>query len=73
MTETPQARVMKRAFKFDGKVLDDPNPKMTPEQVKQFYSTQYPELLTAGIGSPVEDLKAGTLTIELIKQYGRKG
>ncbi|ULH18111.1 PRTRC system protein C (plasmid) [Deinococcus sp. KNUC1210] len=73
MSETPQARVMKRVFKFDGKVLDDPNPTMSPEQVKQFYSPTYPELLTAGIGSPVEDLKTGTVTIELIKQYGRKG
>ncbi|GGR13411.1 PRTRC system protein C [Deinococcus ruber] len=73
MTQTPQAQVMKRVFKFDGKVLEDPNPKMTPEQVKQFYSQTYPELLTAGIGSPVEDLKAGTFTIELIKHYGRKG
>ena len=67
------ARPMKRVFKFDGKVLDDPNPKSTPEQVKTFYAPTYPELLNAGIGSPVTDLQAGTVTIEFIKSFGRKG
>ncbi len=64
---------MKRLFKFGGKTLQDPNPKMNPEQVKTFLAAQHPELLTAGIGSPVQDLKAGTVTIEFIVSYGRKG
>lgn len=68
-----QAQALTRVFKYDGKTLDDPNPKMTPEQVKSFYAPQYPELATAGIGSPVTDLKAGTVTVEFIKSYGRKG
>ncbi|KQR25542.1 PRTRC system protein C [Deinococcus sp. Leaf326] len=66
-------RAIKRLFKFDGKTLDDPNPSSTPEQVKAFYAPAHPELLTAGIGSPVTDLKAGTSTIEFIKSFGRKG
>ena len=53
--------------------LDDPNPNMTPEQVKQFYAPQHAELLNAGVGSPKRDLKAGTETIEFITNYGRKG
>lgn len=71
----PQEAVqaLKRVFKFDGKVLADPNPDMTPEQVKGFYAPQHPELTTAGIGTPVTDLKAGTVTTEFIKNYGRKG
>lgn len=68
-----QAKPMKRVFKFDGRVLDDPNPDMSPEQVKNFYAPHHAELLNAGIGSPVTDLKAGTITIEFIKSYGRKG
>ncbi len=64
---------MKRLFVFGSKKLADPNPNMSPEQVKQFYATDHPELLTAGIGSPKEDLKAGTVTYEFITNYGRKG
>ena len=66
-------RALKRVFKFDGKPLEDPNPKSTPEQVKTFYAPSHPELLNAGIGSPVTDLQAGTITIEFIKSFGRKG
>jgi PRTRC genetic system protein C len=72
-TPTGTAQALKRVFKFDGKVLDDPNPTMTPEQVKAFYAPQHPELATAGIGSPVTELKAATVTTEFIKNYGRKG
>ncbi|GGS03402.1 PRTRC system protein C [Deinococcus sedimenti] len=68
-----QPQALKRVFKFGDQVLDDPNPNMTPEQVKGFYAPQHPELTTAGIGSPVTDLKAGTVTTEFIKNYGRKG
>ena len=75
MTESnsQKATPMKRVFKLGGKILPDPNPKMNPEQVKTFLAAQHPELLTAGIGSPVQDLKAGTVTIEFIVSYGRKG
>jgi PRTRC genetic system protein C len=71
--KTGQAQALTRVFKFDGKVLDDPNPNFTAEQVKSFYAPQHPELATAGIGSPVTDLKAQTITTEFIKNYGRKG
>lgn len=70
---TPKAKAMQRIFKFNGKILPDPNPAMTPEQVKGFYAPRHPELLNAGIGSPVQDLTAGTETTEFIKNYGRKG
>jgi PRTRC genetic system protein C len=64
---------LQRRFKFDGQTLEDPNPKLTPEQVKEFYAPRHPELTTAGIGSPVTDLVKGTITVEFIKSYGRKG
>ncbi|MCD0160700.1 PRTRC system protein C [Deinococcus sp. 14RED07] len=72
-TASGQPQDLTRKFEFDGHTLADPNPKMTPEQVKQFYVPTHPELTTAGIGSPVTDLKAGTITITFIKNYGRKG
>lgn len=71
--QTAQPQALKRVFKLGSKTLDDPNPNMTPEQVKGFYAPQHAELLNAGIGSPKRDLKAGTETIEFITNYGRKG
>ena len=69
----PQATTLKRVFKFNGQTLADPHPDMTPEQVKNFYAPHHAELLNAGIGSPVTDLNAVTVTTEFIKSYGRKG
>lgn len=37
----------KRVFKHNGQKLSDPNPDMTPEEVMNFYSNQYPELKRA--------------------------
>lgn len=45
--ETP-----KRVFEFNGQLLDDPNPNMTTEEVKVFYSDQFPEMLNSVVGSP---------------------
>lgn len=73
MSENTQPTTLKRIFKFGGQTLADPHPEMSPEQVKSFYAPHHAELLNAGIGSPVTDLKAGTVTIEFIKSYGRKG
>lgn len=33
-------------------VLEDPNPKMTPQEVAKFYSSEYPELTNASIEGP---------------------
>ncbi len=68
-----QATVARRLFKHNQTTLADPNPDMTPEQVKTFYATSHPELLNAGIGSPQTDLLAGTVTYTFITNYGRKG
>jgi len=35
-----QASPLKRSFSFLGVKLPDPNPKLTAEEVRQFYSTQ---------------------------------
>ena len=69
----PPSKSVTRVFKFGSTTLSDPNPQMTPEQVRDFYAPQHPALLNAGIGSPVTDLKAGTVTTEFITNYGRKG
>ena len=44
-----------RKFAFKSLELPDPNPSLTPEQVKQVYSQQYPELTNASIEGPVTE------------------
>lgn len=45
----------KRVFKHGTVILADPNPDLTPEQVMNFYSNQYPELTTSNVHGPVID------------------
>jgi len=47
-----QASPLKRYFAFQGLKLPDPNPTLTPEEVRSFYSAQYPDLATASITGP---------------------
>ncbi len=60
-----------RAFKFNGIALQDPDPKMTPQQVKDFYAGIYPELTNAEIEGPEQ--KGATLQYEFRKAVGTKG
>ncbi len=64
---------LRRIFRLGDLTLADPNPNMTPEQVRTFYKTEHAELATAGIGSPEDDLAAGERRIQFIPNYGRKG
>lgn len=47
---------LERTFKFkngETKItLQDPNPEMSPEEVMDFYSGNYPELTTATVHGP---------------------
>jgi PRTRC genetic system protein C len=43
------AKVLSRSFTYNGVKLPDPDPRMTPEEVKAACSHQYPELATAAI------------------------
>lgn len=42
----------KRVFKHNGQTLSDPDPSMSPEEVMNFYSNQYPELTTSNVHGP---------------------
>jgi len=44
--------IVTRKFIFKGKVLDDPNPHLSIEEVKRHYSTVYPEITTASVEGP---------------------
>ena len=45
----------KRVFKHGSATLADPNPEMSPEEVMNFYSNQYPELTTSNVHGPEID------------------
>lgn len=47
-----QVTAMRREFRFNGVRLPDPNPKLDVEQVREIYSTQYPEIATASVNGP---------------------
>lgn len=64
------AQQLKREFKFDGRVLSDPNPDFTNEQVIQFYSAQFPSIVSA---IPKQEVIGDTMTIILDPKIGTKG
>ena len=66
---------LKRKFKIktgsSEKTLPDPNPKMSPLEVKDFYSLQYPEVLNSNITN--ENIENDELIIEFSSKFGGKG
>jgi len=46
---------MARRFNYNGMVLTDPDPSLTPEQVKEIYSAQYAELTNAAVTGPTKE------------------
>jgi PRTRC genetic system protein C len=67
MTVTPAVRI----FSYSGLNLPDLNPKLSPEEVKAAYSTQYPELATAAINGP--EAVGEKLRYEFVRAIGAKG
>jgi PRTRC genetic system protein C len=61
---------VKRRFEFKNVELEDPNPKMTVQQVKDFYSNEYPELVNA---TWEEKAKGATIDIAFLVAVGKKG
>lgn len=62
---------LKRKFYFGSLSIPDPNPNMTPEDVRTFLAPQYPEITTATLTGP--DATGGTLTYTFSKAIGTKG
>ena len=61
----------KRVFKHKTTTLADPNPDMTPEEVMNFYSNQYPELTTSNVHGPVIEGDSAVYTFKTT--VGTKG
>lgn len=68
-------QILKRVFLFEqnGKPirLDDPKPSYTPEEVKHFYSGNYPILTNAQIEGP--EIKSDEVQYRFLTTLGTKG
>ena len=60
-----------RQFLYGGRALPDPNPSMSPEEVKGFYAGVHPELLNASIEGGEFD--GATQTWRFERGVGTKG
>jgi PRTRC genetic system protein C len=60
-----------RKFKYNSVTLPDPNDSMSPDQVREFYATQYPELNNAMLEGPVT--ANGVSTWTFLRAAGAKG
>lgn len=60
-----------RKFKYNSVTLPDPNDSMAPDQVREFYATQYPELNNAMLEGPVT--ANGISTWTFLRAAGAKG
>lgn len=60
-----------RRFVFNGRTLPDPNPSLTPEQVKGVIAAQYPEATSSVVEGPTYE--GGFETYHLTRSVGTKG
>ncbi len=72
--EEPKVRV----FVYDGREFSDPDPKMTTDEVRQYYTTFFPELANAEVQPAVERAKKDApglkeQVIEFKRRTGTKG
>jgi PRTRC genetic system protein C len=65
------AKVLSRSFSYNGVRLPDPDSRMTPDEVKNMYSHQYPELATAAVTEP--EASGDHLQYNFVRAIGTKG
>jgi PRTRC genetic system protein C len=68
---------MARVFVYDGREFEDPKPEATPEEVRAFFATFFPELSNAetktGKRSRADNPAETDEIIEFKKRVGTKG
>lgn len=62
----------RRKFKHGDELLEDPGANLSPEEVMEFFSGQYPELTNASVGTP-EVADDETVVYPFITVIGKKG
>ena len=66
-----QTSVVTREFSFNGVKLPDPDPKLSPEQVRSLLATMYPDIATASITGP--EAVGDRLRYNFVRAIGTKG
>ena len=62
---------LRREFVYNGTVIPDPNPSMSPEQVRDILVTAYPEIATAALSGP--EVKGDATRYIFSRAIGSKG
>lgn len=60
-----------REFKYNGQALQDPDPKLSTDAVKEFYANIYPDLTNAAIEGP--ERVGSKMVFEFRRGVGTKG
>lgn len=66
-----QTGVVTREFSFDGVKLPDPDPSLSPEEVRSVLATLYPDIATASITGP--EAVGDKLRYNFVRAIGAKG
>ncbi len=66
-----QVDTITRVFRYNGRDLPDPNPTLSPAQVRDYFSNQMGELTTATIAGPT--VEGSTYVYTFAKAVGTKG
>jgi PRTRC genetic system protein C len=60
-----------REFTYNGVNLPDPGPTFSPDQVRDLYTAQYPELTTATVDGP--EIGGEVARYKFVRAAGAKG
>jgi len=60
-----------REFLYNGVAFPDPGPTFSPDDVRDLYSAQYPELTTAAIDGPA--MEGEVMRFTFMRAAGAKG
>ncbi|MCA8205215.1 PRTRC system protein C [Burkholderia sp. AU33545] len=60
-----------REFLYNGMALMDPGVAFSPDQVRDLYTAQYPELTTAAVDGP--QIKGEVMSYTFVRAAGAKG
>jgi len=66
-----ESRVLTRFFEVNGQKLPDPNPQLTVEEVRTFYTHEFPDIATASITGP--EVIGDKLLYRFSRAIGSKG
>jgi PRTRC genetic system protein C len=66
-----KSQVLSRIFEFNGMRLPDISPTLTPEEIRNLYAHQYPDIATAAIAGP--EAVGDKLRYQFTRAIGSKG